>query len=69
MVNLISLLTTKRFPLYAFTPISLGGLGFSEAQIGNYNAARSIISVLVLFAYSPIEKRLGPARTYQVSLC
>lgn len=57
-----------RYPLFAFTPIASGGLGLSEAKIGAHMASRSFISILVMFFYTPIERRLGVLRMYSFSM-
>jgi len=56
------------YPLFAFTPIASGGLGLSEAQIGAHTAFRALSSILVIFVYAPLHRRLGTVRTYQLSL-
>jgi len=56
------------YPLFAFTPIASGGLGLSEAKIGAHMAFRSFISILVMFFYTPLERRLGLLRMYSFSM-
>ncbi|KAH7341592.1 major facilitator superfamily domain-containing protein [Rhizoctonia solani] len=47
------------YPLWAFTPISKGGLGAPESSIGLQLSIRGLLNVLTMFVYAPIEKRLG----------
>ncbi|EJC98142.1 MFS general substrate transporter [Fomitiporia mediterranea MF3/22] len=56
------------YPLFAFTPISSGGLGFSEAQIGAQLGFRSITNILVILFYAPLERRIGTTRTHQLTM-
>ncbi|KAL5482742.1 hypothetical protein ACEPAI_9336 [Sanghuangporus weigelae] len=56
------------FPLFAFTPIESGGLGFSEAQIGAQLGFRSINNILIVFLYSPIERRIGSLATLKLTM-
>lgn len=56
------------YPLFAFTPVVSGGLGLSEAAIGAHTAFRALVSILVIFVYAPLQRRLGTVHTYQLSL-
>ncbi|CAE6431105.1 unnamed protein product [Rhizoctonia solani] len=56
------------FYLWAFTPISSGGLGASEVTIGWFLSARSITKVVVLIPFAYFESRLGVYRLYAYSL-
>ncbi|QRW15855.1 major facilitator superfamily transporter [Rhizoctonia solani] len=56
------------FPLWAFTPISSGGLGASEIAIGSFISARAIAQFLVLIPFAYFETRLGVYRLYAYSL-
>jgi len=55
------------FPLYSFTPVELGGLGLSEAQIGVQMACRAVIFLSLLSLYPRIEARIGVLRSYQLA--
>lgn len=55
------------FPLYSFTPIELGGLGLSEAQIGVQMACRAVIFLSLLSLYPRIEAKIGVLRCYQIA--
>jgi MFS family permease len=55
------------FPLYSFTPVELGGLGLSEAQIGVQMACRAVIFLSLLSLYPRIEARIGVLRSYQIA--
>ncbi|KDN48778.1 hypothetical protein RSAG8_02765, partial [Rhizoctonia solani AG-8 WAC10335] len=52
------------YPLWAFTPISKGGLGAPESSIGLQLSIRGLLHVLTMLVYAPIEKRLGLYRLY-----
>lgn len=56
------------FPLYSFTPIELGGLGLTEAEIGVQMACRAVIFLSILSLYPLIEKRIGVLRAYQIAM-
>ncbi|CAE6487362.1 unnamed protein product [Rhizoctonia solani] len=56
------------FPLWAFTPISSGGLGASEVAIGSFISARAIAQFVVLIPFAYFETRLGVYRLYAYSL-
>ncbi|KEP55713.1 MFS transporter [Rhizoctonia solani 123E] len=56
------------FPLWAFTPVSSGGLGASEVAIGSFISARAIAQFVVLIPYAYFETRLGVYRLYAYSL-
>ncbi|KAH7343997.1 major facilitator superfamily domain-containing protein [Rhizoctonia solani] len=56
------------FPLWAFTPISSGGLGASEVAIGSFISIRAIAQFLVLIPFAYFETRLGVYRLYAYSL-
>jgi len=56
------------YPLFAFTPIPLGGLGLSETTIGLHMSARAFITLMSMFAYPHLERRLGRMRLYRCLL-
>ncbi|THH11142.1 hypothetical protein EW145_g842 [Phellinidium pouzarii] len=56
------------YPLFAFTPVSSGGLGLSEGNIGLQLSFRSLINILFLFFYAPFERRLGLVRMYRFTM-
>ncbi|CEL55594.1 Protein ZINC INDUCED FACILITATOR 1 OS=Arabidopsis thaliana GN=ZIF1 PE=1 SV=2 [Rhizoctonia solani AG-1 IB] len=56
------------YPLWAFTPISKGGLGASESSIGLQLSIRGLLHVLTMLIYAPIEKKLGLYRLYAWSM-
>ena len=58
----------SRYPLFAFTPVSSGGLGLSEAQIGAHMAARSLNNVVVMMLFTPLHHRLGAVSTLKLSM-
>lgn len=54
-------------PLFLYTPISLGGLGFSEVQIGKALASQSILSAAIqLLVFPVLQRRLGTIRTFRL---
>ncbi|EJD05642.1 MFS general substrate transporter [Fomitiporia mediterranea MF3/22] len=68
VMTLVSEVLFALYPLFAFTPITSGGLGLSEPQIGAHMATRSAMNIFVLFAYAPFASRLGAVRVYQVGM-
>ncbi|KAG9085560.1 hypothetical protein FS749_004327 [Ceratobasidium sp. UAMH 11750] len=56
------------FPLWAFTPVSSGGLGASEDTIGTYISVRAVVNFLTLVPFAYCESRLGVYRLYAYSL-
>lgn len=54
-------------PLFFFTPVPLGGLGFTEAQIGSALSLRGIATIGVqLFAFAPLVTWMGATRLYRI---
>ncbi|KAF8590896.1 MFS general substrate transporter [Ramaria rubella] len=54
------------FPLFAFTPITSGGLGMSEAAIGTQLGIRAILHISIMSLYAPMERKFGTTlRTYR----
>ncbi|KAG8720098.1 hypothetical protein FRC08_001199 [Ceratobasidium sp. 394] len=64
----ISISFSALFPLWAFTPISSGGLGASENIIGTYISVRAVVHFLALVPFAYCESRLGVYRLYAYSL-
>jgi len=56
------------YPIFAFTPVQSGGLGLSEAAIGMHLAIRAANNILVMLLFSPLQRRVGTVRTYQISM-
>lgn len=56
------------YPLFAFTPIELGGLGLSEAQIGLHMATRSLLMLLTMLPFSTFSDRFGKLNVYRFSI-
>ncbi|KAB5591431.1 zinc induced facilitator 1 protein [Ceratobasidium theobromae] len=56
------------YPLFAFTPITSGGLGMSEAEIGTQMSVRAVVHVGIMLFYAPINRKLGTTRLYQVTM-
>ncbi|WWC90132.1 uncharacterized protein L201_005065 [Kwoniella dendrophila CBS 6074] len=53
-------------PLFCFTPIQAGGLGFKESKIGLAMSIRGIATILVqLIAFPFLQKRVGTVRLYK----
>ncbi|KIM24918.1 hypothetical protein M408DRAFT_26703 [Serendipita vermifera MAFF 305830] len=55
------------YPLFAFTPIELGGLGLSEAQIGLHMATRSLLMLITMLPFSKFSDRFGRLNVYRFS--
>lgn len=56
------------YPLYAFTPVELGGLGLSEARIGIQLSVRAVLFIGSLFIYTPVWKSVGRMETHRLSI-
>lgn len=59
------------YPLFAYTPIASGGLGFTEAQIGMHLSARAMIHLVAIALFNPFYRWLGRTscvRVYQCSM-
>ncbi|CAE6407941.1 unnamed protein product [Rhizoctonia solani] len=56
------------FPLFAYTPVSSGGLGMSEANIGTAMAIRSLIQVVLMLGYSQVISKMGTLRVYKLAM-
>jgi MFS family permease len=56
------------YPLFAFTPIPLGGLGLFETTIGLHMSARAVVIIMSMFAYPHLERRLGRMCLYRCNL-
>ncbi|CAD6582288.1 MAG: hypothetical protein TREMPRED_003255 [Tremellales sp. Tagirdzhanova-0007] len=53
-------------PLFCFTPVSNGGLGFGEADIGNAMSIRAVSTIAVqLFAFPALQRRFGSLRLFR----
>ena len=53
-------------PLFCFTPVSNGGLGFGEADIGNAMSIRAVSTIAVqLFAFPALQRKFGSLRLYR----
>lgn len=56
-------------PLYCFTPIINGGLGFDSTQIGRALSARAISTIFIqLTAFPRLQRRVGTLGLYRVPL-
>ncbi|WVR03166.1 hypothetical protein IAU60_000156 [Kwoniella sp. DSM 27419] len=54
-------------PLFCFTPVTAGGLGFRESQIGMAMSIRGIATILVqLVAFPWLSARVGTVKLYKV---
>ena len=57
-------------PLFCFTPIHNGGLGFTSTEIGNTLSLRAIATLSIqLFVFPPLQRRIGTVRLYQWLMC
>lgn len=60
LINLINVAYMSALPLFCFTPVADGGLGFSKQDIGTILAANGFLAIFVqLFLFPFVEKRLG----------
>lgn len=66
-LNFMNACHAALLPLFCYETIANGGLGFSNADIGNVLAANGIFTILVQVVVFPsLERRLGgPLRVYQ----
>ncbi|KAK8870112.1 hypothetical protein IAR55_000682 [Kwoniella newhampshirensis] len=54
-------------PLFCFTPVAAGGLGFDEANIGKAMSIRGISTIVVqLFAFPWLQRTVGTVRLYKM---
>jgi hypothetical protein len=53
-------------PLFCFTPIEIGGLGFSPTLIGRAMSARAVFTIIVqLLAFPTLQRRIGTIKMYK----
>ena len=64
----VLIIRTLSYPLFAFTPVTSGGLGLSEAMIGIHMALRAITNIVIMMLYPSVERRLGTVKLYQLSM-
>ena len=56
-------------PLFCFTPINHGGLGFRPTDIGNAMSIRAIaVLAIQLLVFPPVQRRLDTLRLYRFSM-
>ena len=56
------------YPLLAFTPVELGGLGLSEAQIGFNMSVRSLLALATMLPFTTFSDRFGRLNVYRFSI-
>ncbi|PVF98380.1 MFS general substrate transporter [Serendipita vermifera] len=56
------------YPLFAFTPVELGGLGLNSAQIGLHMSLRAVLHIVTMIPYDWMQKKWGLLNIYRVSL-
>jgi len=56
------------YPLFCFTPVELGGLGLSEAQIGFHMSMRSVLALVTMLPFSTFANRFGRLNVYRFSI-
>jgi MFS family permease len=56
------------YPLFAFTPVQLGGLGLDSAQIGLHMSLRAVLHIVTMIPYDWMQKKWGMLNIYRVSL-
>ncbi|GJJ10066.1 hypothetical protein Clacol_004292 [Clathrus columnatus] len=77
IMSFVSEVLFALFPLFSFTPVSLGGMGVGEATIGLQMSARAFLDISLMFFYSTFERCFGGALqlyritmfTWPVALC
>ena len=66
ILSLLGGAQTALQPLFAFTPVKDGGLGFGEKQIGLAMSIRSIATIAVQVAAFPVlQRKIGTHRLYK----
>ncbi|KZT38806.1 MFS general substrate transporter [Sistotremastrum suecicum HHB10207 ss-3] len=69
LLALIEIAFMTLYPLFLSTPPSLGGLGFTSAQIGSCLAGMGLVNGLFQFLlFGKIQRRWGSVRVYRVGL-
>ena len=67
VLSLMGSATGALLPLYCFTPVQNGGLGFNAVQIGNALSARAVSTIVIQLAAFPyLQRRVGMLRLYRV---
>ncbi|KAF8323817.1 MFS general substrate transporter, partial [Clavulina sp. PMI_390] len=59
------------YPLFAYTDVKHGGLGFNEAQIGLHLSARAMIHLIAIALFNPMYRWIGrdsAVRIYQFAM-
>ena len=57
-------------PLFCFTPVQNGGLGFTATDIGNTLSLRAIATLSIqLFVFPPLQRAVGTVRLYRWLMC
>ncbi|CAD6583241.1 MAG: hypothetical protein TREMPRED_003505, partial [Tremellales sp. Tagirdzhanova-0007] len=57
-------------PLFCFTPIHNGGLGFTATEIGHTLSLRAIATLSIqLFVFPPLQRRVGTVGLYRWLMC
>ncbi|KAL7419048.1 hypothetical protein Q5752_005884 [Cryptotrichosporon argae] len=66
-LSLAAIALGSLLPLFLFTPLAAGGLGFSEAQIGTALSVRGAATIAVqLFAFPRLVRQVGTVRLFNV---
>ena len=66
ILSLLGGAQTALQPLFAFTPIKDGGLGFGDQQIGYAMSIRSVATIAVqLFAFPWLQRKCGTLRLFR----
>lgn len=67
VMSLESIAYQALLPLFFFTPVRDGGLGFSEAQIGTALSIRGVATIAVqLFAFPHLVRAVGNTRLFRI---
>ncbi|QRV77495.1 major facilitator superfamily transporter [Ceratobasidium sp. AG-Ba] len=66
---LVTVAVEAVFILWLYTPVSLGGLGFSSAEIGGALSLSGILGTMVaVIVFPPLERRVGATILFQIGM-
>ena len=69
MISLVGTALAGLSPLYYFTSIRAGGVGFSAKEIGYAMTIRSVTTILIqLLVFPPLQRRVNTTRLYKILL-
>ena len=66
VLSLLAAAQLALIPLFCFTPIRDGGLGFGESEIGNAMSIRAVATIVVqLFCFPFLQRRYGTLKLFR----